>query len=273
MSTPVPPTVLLVEDDEAARSAVATSLTGHGYAVRLAADGEEALRLWELARPDLVLLDLGLPGIDGSAVLRHLRRDAATPVIVLSARDEERQKVEALDAGADDYLTKPFGMAELHARMRAALRRIGAAEPDGTLRVGTLVMDPARRRVTIEGQELRLTPREYEVLKTLLANAGRVVTRGQGRHDQPHPLAPAPGMSSHQAAERLPRSDAVAFSRAACAPTGALGPSRGSRYRSAGARAGSAPAARLHRRRCAGPSGSGDRPRDPPGVPAGRGVS
>ena len=179
MSTPVPPTVLLVEDDEAARSAVATSLTGHGYAVRLAADGEEALRLWELARPDLVLLDLGLPGIDGSAVLRHLRRDAATPVIILSARDEERQKVEALDAGADDYLTKPFGMAELHARMRAALRRIGAAEPDGTLRVGTLVMDPARRRVTIEGQELRLTPREYEVLKTLLANAGRVVTRGR----------------------------------------------------------------------------------------------
>lgn len=172
--------VLLVEDDDAARSAVATSLVAHGYALREAPDGEEALHQWELARPDLVLLDLGLPGIDGVAVLRQIRREATTPVIILSARDEERQKVAALDAGADDYLTKPFGMPELHARMRAALRRIAhGAAADGTIRVGPLVMDPARRAVTVEGAELRLTPREYEVLKTLLANAGRVVTRGR----------------------------------------------------------------------------------------------
>lgn len=175
------PSVLLVEDDDAARTAVATSLVAHGYHLRVAPDGEEALRQWQLMRPDVVLLDLGLPGIDGMAVLRHIRREAPTPVIILSARDEERQKVAALDAGADDYLTKPFGTAELHARMRAALRRVAgpAASGDGTLRVGSLLMDPGRRRVTINALELRLTPREYEVLKTLLANTGRVVTRGR----------------------------------------------------------------------------------------------
>ena len=172
--------VLLIEDDDAARTAVATSLVAHGYVLREAPDGEEALRQWELGRPDIVLLDLGLPDIDGVVVLRHIRRDAATPVIILSARDEERQKVAALDAGADDYLTKPFGMPELHARMRAALRRIAGGSPaDGMIRIGPLVMDPSRRAVTVNGAELRLTPREYEVLKTLLANAGRVVTRGR----------------------------------------------------------------------------------------------
>ena len=108
--------ILLVEDDEHTRRAVAANLEGHGYGVRAAADGEEALVLWELRRPDLILLDLGLPGIDGKGVLRRVRRDATTPVIVLSARGEERDKVEALDGGADDYLAKPFGMAELHAR-------------------------------------------------------------------------------------------------------------------------------------------------------------
>lgn len=172
--------VLLIEDDDAARTAVATSLLAHGYVLREAPDGEEALRQWELGRPDIVLLDLGLPDIDGVAILRQIRRDAATPVIILSARDEERQKVAALDAGADDYLTKPFGMPELHARMRAALRRVAGGSPaDGTIRIGPLVMDPTRRAVTVNGAELRLTPREYEVLKTLLANAGRVVTRGR----------------------------------------------------------------------------------------------
>ena len=172
--------VLLIEDDDAARTAVATSLVAHGYVLREAPDGEEALRQWELGRPDIVLLDLGLPDIDGVVVLRQIRRDAATPVIILSARDEERQKVAALDAGADDYLTKPFGMPELHARMRAALRRIAGGSPaDGMIRIGPLVMDPSRRAVTVNGAELRLTPREYEVLKTLLANAGRVVTRGR----------------------------------------------------------------------------------------------
>lgn len=173
--------ILLVEDDERTRRAVAANLEAKGYGVRAAADGEEALILWELRRPDLILLDLGLPGIDGIGVLRRVRRDATTPVIVLSARGEERDKVEALDEGADDYLAKPFGMAELHARVRAALRRTLASEidPSGVLEIGSLRLDPDRRQVTVGEADVRLTPREYELLKVLLANAGRVVTRGR----------------------------------------------------------------------------------------------
>jgi two-component system KDP operon response regulator KdpE len=173
--------ILLVEDDDRTRRAVAANLEGHGYGVRAAADGEEALVLWELRRPDLILLDLGLPGIDGIGVLRRVRRDATTPVIVLSARGEERDKVEALDDGADDYLAKPFGMAELHARVRAALRRtlVTGSDPGGALEIGPLRIDPDRRLVNVSGIDVHLTPREYELLKVLLANAGRVVTRGR----------------------------------------------------------------------------------------------
>ena len=173
--------ILLVEDDDRTRRAVAANLEAYGYGVRAAADGEEALVLWELRRPDLILLDLGLPGIDGIGVLRRVRRDASTPVIVLSARGEERDKVEALDDGADDYLAKPFGMAELHARVRAALRRtlVPGIDPEGVLEIGTLRLEPDRRMVTVAGSEVHLTPREYELLKVLLANAGRVVTRGR----------------------------------------------------------------------------------------------
>jgi two-component system KDP operon response regulator KdpE len=173
--------VLLVEDDEATLSLVAANLRGHGYAVRAAPDGEEALRFWEAQRPDVVLLDLGLPGIDGLSVIRRIRRDAQTPIIVLSARDQERDKVEALDLGADDYLAKPIGMAELGARLRAALRRSTspAAEEGGVLRVGPISLDPLRRQVTVGATPVHLTPREYELLKVLLSHAGRVVTRGR----------------------------------------------------------------------------------------------
>ncbi len=172
--------VLLVEDDGPARSLVAANLRGHGYDVRLAADGEEALRQWEARRPDVVLLDLGLPGIDGLSVIRRIRRDAQTPIIVLSARDQERSKVDALDLGADDYLTKPIGMAELGARLRVALRRSTspAVEEGGVLRVGPIRLDPLRRETTVSGAAVHLTPREYELLKVLLSHAGRVVTRG-----------------------------------------------------------------------------------------------
>ena len=137
--------------------------------------------MWEQGRPDLVLLDLGLPGIDGLAVVRRIRREATTPIIILSALDQERDKVAALDAGADDYLTKPFGMAELQARVRAAMRRaLGpAAEAGGQVRIGPFELDPTRRRVTIDGEELHLTPREYELLKALVAMPGRVVSRGR----------------------------------------------------------------------------------------------
>lgn len=171
--------ILLVEDDDATRRALTANLTAHGYEVRQADSGEEALLLWAKGRPDLVLLDLGLPGIDGLAVVRHIRREATTPIVVLSARDQERDKVAALDAGADDYLTKPFGMAELHARVRVALRRVlgPAADAGGNVSIGPLLLDPLRRRVTVAGRELHLTPREYELLKALLNHAGRVVSR------------------------------------------------------------------------------------------------
>ena len=163
------------------RSAVATNLRGHGYAVQEVESGEAALEAWQAGRPDLVLLDLGLPGMDGIQVVGRMRREATTPIVILSARGEERDKVAALDAGADDYLTKPFGMDELQARVRAALRRAGgpAAAADGVVRIGPLELDPARRFARVHGDPVHLTPREYELLKVLLANAGRVVGRGR----------------------------------------------------------------------------------------------
>lgn len=173
--------VLLVEDDGPTRRAVASNLTAHGYRVDEAADGASALRQWEQARADLLLVDLGLPDTDGIAIVRRVRQEATTPIIILSARDLERDKVAALDAGADDYLTKPFGMEELHARLRAAMRRaVGpSADPEGVVHIGPLTLDPIRRRVTVDDREVHLTPREYELLKTLLANAGRVASRAR----------------------------------------------------------------------------------------------
>jgi two-component system KDP operon response regulator KdpE len=127
------------------------------------------------------MVDLGLPGISGLAVIHRIRGEGSTPILVLSARDQERDKVAALDAGADDYLTKPFGVAELHARLRAAMRRsLGqAAEASGEVRIGPLLLDPASRRVEVDGREVSLTPREYELLKVLLAHAGRVASRAR----------------------------------------------------------------------------------------------
>ena len=173
--------LLLIEDDGPTRMALASNLTAHGYRVREAATGADALVMWEQGRPDLVLLDLGLPDMDGIAVVRDMRRAATTPILILSARDQERDKVAALDAGADDFLTKPFGLDELHARLRAAMRRalgpVGRVE--GQVEIGPLVLDGMRRRVTVDGREVHLTPREYELLKALLANAGRVASRGR----------------------------------------------------------------------------------------------
>ena len=160
---------------------MAANLAARGYRVAEAPDGEAALHRWEQRRPDLVMVDLGLPGISGLAVIHRIRGEGSTPILVLSARDQERDKVAALDAGADDYLTKPFGVAELHARLRAAMRRsLGpAAEASGEIRIGPLVLDPAARRVEVDGREVSLTPREYELLKVLLAHAGRVASRAR----------------------------------------------------------------------------------------------
>jgi two-component system KDP operon response regulator KdpE len=173
--------VLIVEDDEEARGALVRELAGRGYRVEQARDGREALERWAARRPDVVLLDLGLPDVDGLDIVRRLRREAATPIVILSGRYEEREKVEALDRGADDYVTKPFGVDELNARLRVALRRAAgpAADAGGRLVNGSLELDPARHEASVDGLPLELTPREFEILRVLLTHAGRLVTKGR----------------------------------------------------------------------------------------------
>jgi len=173
--------ILVVDDEPEIRRAVLGGLRAQGYEVRAAGDGEEALRLASLAAPDLVILDLMMPGMDGLEVCRRLRAWSDVPILVLSARAQERQKVQALDEGADDYLTKPFGMDELTARIRAALRRRSRAQPTDTptFTAGDLTMEYARRLVFKNGQELKLTPHEYGILRYLTQNADRVVTHRQ----------------------------------------------------------------------------------------------
>jgi len=173
------PHVLLVEDDEPTRSAVGGNLRRHGYRVAEAGSIADALRSWDADRPDLILLDLGLPDGDGSALIRRVRRESTTPILVLSARGQEHDKMGALDAGADDYVTKPFGLGELRSRMAAVLRRSAGprSAADGTIELGPIRLDPAKRIATVGGTPVDLTPREYELLKTLLANEGRLVTK------------------------------------------------------------------------------------------------
>jgi len=173
--------LLFVEDDVATREPIAANLGAHGYRVAEVGSAGEATRAWEARRPDLILLDLGLPDRDGLTIVRRVRREATTPILVLSARGEERDRVTALEQGADDYLTKPFGLAELRARIAALLRRAGgpAAGSSGQLSVGAVSLDIARREVHVNGQLVELTPREYELLKVLLSRPGTVVTRGR----------------------------------------------------------------------------------------------
>jgi two-component system KDP operon response regulator KdpE len=175
------PRLLLVEDDAPTRRMVAANLAAHAYRVVEAGDVQSALRSWDAERPDLVLLDLGLPDRDGSAIIRRIRREASTPILILSARVDEVEKVAALEAGADDYVTKPFGMDELRARVAALLRRASgpAADPAGKVIAGPVVIDVARRAVSVSGVAVELTPREYELLKTLLSMPGRVLTKGR----------------------------------------------------------------------------------------------
>jgi two-component system KDP operon response regulator KdpE len=175
------PSVLVVEDDEETRAALVRELSNRGYRVSGAGDGRTALLRWESHRPDLVLLDLGLPDMDGLEIVRRVRRDATTPIVILSGRYEEREKVEALERGADDYVTKPFGVDELNARLRVALRRAAgpAADGSGRIVVGPLEFDAVRHDVRVGGTRVELTPREFEILRVLLANAGRLVTKGR----------------------------------------------------------------------------------------------
>ena len=168
--------VLVVEDEAPIRRALEINLVARGYEVSLAATGEEALRLAARDHPDLVLLDLGLPGLDGAAVIEGLRGWSKVPIVVVSARDAETQKVAALDAGADDYVTKPFGMDELLARVRAAIRRGAPDEAEEpVVEAGDLRIDLADKRVHRAGEAVHLTPTEWRFLEVLVRNRGRLV--------------------------------------------------------------------------------------------------
>ncbi len=172
------PHILVVEDDPALRVALLRALGDRGYATSSAPTGMAGLASAVDGRPDLVVLDLGLPDIDGGEFLRMFRAVSATPVIVATARDDEGQIVRALDAGADDYLTKPFGAAQLDARIRAVLRR--AASADGRpapLTVGGLVVDPAARTARLDGAELELSAKEFDLLRYLAERPGQVVSK------------------------------------------------------------------------------------------------
>lgn len=171
--------LLVVDDERAIRRFLHASLAAHGYTVHEAASGEEALNEVVSLRPDIIILDLGLPGIDGIEVTRRLREWTKTPIIVLSVRDDEQAKVAALDAGADDYLTKPFGVSELMARLRVAIRHAVPTPGDAVISSGGLAVDLARRLVTVDGRPVQLTPTEYDLLRVLAANAGKVLTHRQ----------------------------------------------------------------------------------------------
>jgi two-component system KDP operon response regulator KdpE len=170
--------ILLVDDEVAIQRAIAPLLRSRGYDVAIAGTGADALRLFAEQPSDLIVLDLGLPDLEGTEVCRRIRLESKVPVIVLSARDVEADKVTALDLGADDYVTKPFGPEELLARIRVALRRVavpGETE-SGQFQAGALTIDYSRRRVLLHDAEIRLTPKEFELLSLLARNHDRVLT-------------------------------------------------------------------------------------------------
>lgn len=172
--------VLVVDDEPQIQRFLKPSLAAAGYEVASAADGREALKLIATTAPDVVVLDLGLPDMDGKDVIASVREWSQVPIIVLSARDREAEKIAALDLGADDYVNKPFGIGELMARLRTALRH-KARESGETevFRTGDLVVDTVKRLVTLQGERVRLTPKEYDLLHVLTRHAGRVVTHRQ----------------------------------------------------------------------------------------------
>lgn len=170
--------ILVADDEVAIGRAVETNLSRHGFQVRAVQTGRETVEAIASFRPDLILVDLGLPDMDGFELIRQVRERSSTPIIVLSVRGQERDKVQALDLGADDYLTKPFGVDELLARVRVALRH-SARPPAGAaavFRTGELSMDLEHRRVTLGGREISLTPTEYELLKAFVAHPDKVLT-------------------------------------------------------------------------------------------------
>jgi two-component system KDP operon response regulator KdpE len=174
--------ILVIEDEPQMRRLLRTMLSNQGFRVTEVATGEEGLQQAATRNPDIVLLDLGLPDMDGLEVTRRLREWSTRPIIVLSARGQEPDKIGALDAGADDYLTKPFGAGELLARIRVALRhaaRTGAEPEPSVFVLGDLRVDAAKRHVSVAGRDVHLTPTEYRLLGILIRHAGRVLTHGQ----------------------------------------------------------------------------------------------
>jgi two-component system KDP operon response regulator KdpE len=176
-----PMRVLVVDDERPIRRFLNASLSGQ-YLVFEAATGQEALAVTVSGRPDVILLDLGLPDLDGVEVTRRLREWTQIPIIVISVRDREEDKVAALDAGADDYLTKPFGVGELKARLRVVLRRAALPEQEPVYRADDLVVDLAHRNVSVDQKPVSLTPTEYDILRVLIQHAGKVLTHQQLSH-------------------------------------------------------------------------------------------
>lgn len=171
--------ILVIDDEKQIRRLLKVTLTGHGYEIEEAVCGQDGLNKAVIGKPDLIILDLGLPDMDGVDVIRQLREWSKIPVIILSVREQENDKITALDAGADDYVTKPFSMGELLARIRAALRHAAGMGNEPILNFGELVFDMAHRHVTVQGNEIKLTPTEYELLKNLAVYAGKVLTPKQ----------------------------------------------------------------------------------------------
>ena len=173
---PDPPHILVVDDEPQITRVLRTSLSAQGYDIRVANSGEMALEIMKDWSPYLIITDLSMPSLDGVQLCRAVRAVSPIPILVLSVRDQERQKVEALDAGADDYITKPFGMNELLARVRANLRRISTEnEPEAVIEIGDFRVDTAARKVTVRKREVRLTPKEFELLVYLARHPGKVV--------------------------------------------------------------------------------------------------
>jgi two-component system, OmpR family, KDP operon response regulator KdpE len=187
--------VLVIDDETALLRALRINLRARDYTVHTATDGTSGLAVMARDHPDIVIVDLGLPDMDGADVIAGIRGWSTAPIIVLSARGEEAQKVHALDAGADDYVTKPFGMNELLARLRAATRRIGPTTDEPVVDVGDFVIDLASKRVTLRGGEaVRVTPTEWQLLEVLARHRGRLVTSRQLLHQV---WGPAYGTETH----------------------------------------------------------------------------
>ncbi|MGE5403724.1 MAG: response regulator [Candidatus Saccharibacteria bacterium] len=171
--------ILVIDDEPEIRKLLHLGLKAHGFTFIEASTGEEGLNRAAIDRPDLIVLDMGLPDLDGLEMVTRLREWSTTPILILSVREQDNDKIQALDRGADDYLTKPFSMGELMARLRVALRHKANTKDEPVIVNGNLVIDFAHRQISISGEKVKLTPTEYEILKVLSTNLGKVVTHRQ----------------------------------------------------------------------------------------------